>query len=233
MAHEDLKRVFDSWHAPLEKWNMFPIILKTLAVLNNQYDKKEVFPPKGKVFRAFRETDYNDLKVIIMLQDPYHNGMATGIAIANEIESSNEYSELSPSLQVLIREWVDDPAEKLDEGFDASLIKWCHQGILMLNAALTVERNNPKSHIYLWRPFTEQLLTNLSKDKHDLVYVLLGKDAQSWKNNIINGRIIMAPHPQAENYSARYGKTAGFYGSRIFSKVNEALELNGKDKIKW
>ena len=106
-------------------------------------------------------------------------------------------------------------------------------GVMMLNAALTVKQGTPTSHLSIWRPWTEKFLLSLSQEKPNLVYVLMGRKAQEWKSYIINGRIITVPHPAAEVYAARFNKEAGFYQSRIFSKVNEALSLFKQEPISW
>lgn len=224
-----ISKLFSTWMTPLTRWGMYKEFSTLINSLNKEYHDETIYPSKGKVFKIFREVPYDKLKVIILFQDPYHDGKATGIALANEPIEESEH--LSPSLRIFMKEWDEDPGT--GPIFNISLLPWCKQGVMFLNSALTVKKAEPLSHQHIWRPWTQRFLTSLSMEKTDLVYVLLGRKAQRWKDHIINGSIIIAPHPAAEIYQEPYGKKAGFYGSRIFSKINEQLKLKNKEEITW
>lgn len=219
-----LEKIFKTWLDPVTRWKLQSRFVKLVGILNDKYKQNIVYPAKSLIFRALRETNYDNTRVVFLFQDPYHDGRATGIATAN-----NTYP-LSPSLEI-IKEELEDDIGKVN--FDHTLIKYCRQGVLFLNCALTVEDSKPESHLYIWRPWTEAFITSLSMEKPDLIWVLLGKKAQAWSKNIINGSIIKAPHPAAEIYAAKYGKKAGFFGSKIFTKINEELINLNKPPIKW
>jgi len=110
------------------------------------------------------------------------------------------------------------------------LFRWCKDGVLLLNTALTVQAGTPKSHSLMWKPFTEFVITKLSREKPDLAWLLMGKDAQNYEKLLISGNVIKVPHPAAEIYS---GGKAGFLGSSCFIKINELLCKNNKEKIRW
>ena len=227
MNNDILSKTFGSWYSPMINWKIFDQKFNNIIVeLNKLYKEKTIYPSKGKVFRVFRETPYNNLKVVMLFQDPYHDGSATGIAAGNENADPDKPS--SPTLRIMMKEWQEDPAT--GEVFHESLLPWCRQGVLMLNCALTVEEGEPLSHMHLWKLWTEHLLVSLTMEKQDLVFILLGKKAQAWKHHIINGRVVYAPHPAAEVYA---GGTAGFYGSRIFTRANDLLKKAGKTPVIW
>lgn len=207
-------------------WGQFKQLGTMVEKMNEFYESRTVYPEKSRVFRVFRETPYDELKVVMLFQDPYHDGSATGIAVANEPLTKSD--PLSPTLRILMEEWMEDEATKGQ--FDTSLLPWAKQGVLLLNCALTVEATKPESHLHFWKPWTEHFLVSLSMRQKDLVYVLLGRKAQAWEKHIINGKIIKAPHPAAETYA---GGGAGFYGSRIFTKTNELLKAINKQQIIW
>lgn len=199
-------------------------ILERIPDLEELY-KEEVFPIKEKVFRAFNATTLDNLNVVLIGQDPYPNlykgePSACGLCFATE----NGYT--NPSLRVIFKE-LSRTFYKTNKGDD--LIKWAPQGVLMLNASLTVKKGEPNSHYKLWVNFTEHLITSLSKTKPDLVWLLMGKNAQELKRNIVSGYIIEKSHPMVDIYS---GKNV-FVGSNAFVEVNEVLDKLNKIKINW
>ena len=179
-----------------------------------------VYPKRGKTFRAFQMCPLESVKVVILGQDPYHDGSATGLAFAND------GGRVSPSLNNIIQ------AVRNDFGavsVDKSLESWAKQGVLLLNTALTVEKGKAGSHINMWMPFTRDIITRLSVEKPDLIWVLWGKKAQEYEKHIMypaGHTILKAPHPAAESYS---GGKAGFFTCGHFKKINDKLE----QPIQW
>ena len=137
-----------------------------------------ICPQLKDVFKAFRLCPLENLKVIILGQDPYpQKGVATGLAFANSPDTSEE--SYSPSLEILRESVIDYTIPHRTITFDPDLEKWEEQGVLLLNSALTCEQGKIGSHVLLWRPFLKNLLTNLSKCSSGIVYVLMGSQAQT------------------------------------------------------
>lgn len=220
-----IEKVFGTWTEPFRRWGMFKNFPELITEINKLYKEQTIYPEKKNIFRVFRETPYDKLKVVMLFQDPYHDGSATGIAAANE-KGNDE--KLSPTLQILAEERYEDLEGR--SHIDPTLLNWSEQGVLLLNTALTVRAGEPGSHLHLWRPWTEKLITSMSMDNPKLVYILLGRKAQEWNTCIIDGSLIYAPHPAAETYAK--GR-AGFYGSRIFTKANKQLEDLKINRINW
>lgn len=219
----------DSWYKSLKSFlegGAFERIGKTINWLRK---KVIVYPEKELIFRAFRETPLDEVKVILLFQDPYHNGIMDGLA------TSCSKSFISPTLQIMLNEidreypeWKD----LLDYGrYDRkNLLRWAKQGVLLLNVALTVEKGKPGSHLDIWKPFTIEVI-NILNEKQDLVWGLFGKEAQLYKKYIKNvtHSIFTVPHPAAEIYNFN----AGFYDSNIFRNINEELAARNKKIIYW
>jgi uracil-DNA glycosylase len=148
-------------------------------------------PPPNKVFHCFRVTPAEELKAVILGQDPYFDGSATGLAFANSGEK-----ELSPSLKVIKQSVLSLSDSKESAIFDPTLESWAKQGILLLNSALTVKRGVPGSHTLAWKPFIENTLASISAQTN-VCFVLLGKTAWDFKDCIFdNGRgVFMEYHP--------------------------------------
>lgn len=189
------------------------------------YKDVKVYPSKTNIFRAFNDCSLQDIKVVIIGQDPYPNKYK-GIPSACGLCFATENGYINPSLRIIFKE-LNRTFYKTNTGED--LIKWAPQGVLMLNTSLTVEEGKPNSHSKLWFNFTKHLVTSLSKTKPDLVWLLMGKNAQELKKDLIDGYIIETVHPMVDIYS---GKNT-FVGSNAFKKVNEVLDRLNKNKIDW
>lgn len=205
---------------------------------------KVIYPKSQDCFNAFKYTKYNDLKVVIIGLDPYIKEIqgqpeACGLAFSYVPKNSKDL-HTPRSLKIILKEVENDVYDglrlptKYDEKDERDLSRWAEQGVLLLNTALTVEKGITKSHWTKWQPFTKYLLQYLSTYNTGIIYVLWGKDAQSYKQYIgdNNNYILEAPHPAAELYS---GGNGGFYGCKHFSKINEIIrENNGKEyEILW
>lgn len=186
-------------------------LLKTLQV---EYRDKTIFPPKKEVFKAMRLTDYDNIKVVIIGQDPYHGtGEAEGLSF-----SVKDGIAKPPSLKNIFKELHDDLG--YEEPTSGSLVKWANEGVLLLNAILTVEKDKPLSHKKLgWERFTDEVIRKINEKDTPVVFILWGNFARSKKELITNKKhyIIESPHPSP--FSARYG----FFGSKPFSKTNKFL----------
>lgn len=190
-----------------------------------EYAKKVVFPPKEHIFEALKLTSYEDTKVVIVGQDPYHGiGEAHGLSF-----SVRKGVRVPPSLQNIYKEVYDDLGivEPRDCG---DLTKWAKSGVLLLNAVLTVEKDKAGSHANLgWESFTNSIIKKLNEKETPVVFILWGNFARSKKVLITNKQhyIIESAHPSP--FSARYG----FFGSKPFSRTNEFLIKNNLEPIDW
>ncbi len=174
------------------------------------------FTPKFKdVFNAFKECDYNDLKVVIVGQDPYPQlGSADGLAF-----SCSKKGKAEKSLQYINKAIDTDHTD---------LRCWANQGVLLINTALTVEINKIGSHFWNWKPFTEYLFTELNKNNKDIVFILMGRKAEAWQLLLSNQKLLKCSHPASAAYRG------GIWDSNdVFSKANQELERQGKTCIVW
>ena len=189
-----------------------------LSILRKEYKLHSVMPDSHNIFKAFECTPAS-CSVILMGQDVYpQKGIGIGIAFGNDL---NNQTTISPSLVKLL-----EPL-KVDSTFDYTLESWCKQGILMLNSALTVIEGKPNSHQLLWRPFITSFLKNYSTYNQKVIYVLLGKTAQSLKPYILhNGNIMECNHP---SYLVREGISM----PNIYQQINSSLLQLNKPVIRW
>ena len=199
-----------------------------MTKVGQEYRRKPLCPAQPDVFRAFELCPFKDLKVVMLGQDPYpQKGVATGILFGNRKEVNED--NLSPSLNIVKEAAINFEVPHYCITFDQTLESWAKQGILMINSALTVEMNRIGSHVMLWRPFIAKLLKNLSEYNTAIVYVLFGRQAQTFKP-YINSRfnhIIEVEHPA---YFARSGTRMPH---QLFVDIsNEVKRIYGVP-IKW
>jgi len=174
------------------------------------------FTPKFKdIFNAFKECKYDDLKVVIVGQDPYPQlGSADGLAF-----SCSKKDKVEKSLQYINKAIDTDHTD---------LRCWANQGILLINTALTVEVNKIGSHFWNWKPFTEHLFSKINQDNKDIVFILMGKKAEAWERLISNQKILKCTHPASAAYRG------GVWDSNdVFNKTNIELNKQGKTLIDW
>ncbi len=183
-----------------------------------------VYPPASQIFRAFDESSFADTKVVIIGQDPYHGpGQANGLAF-----SVNPGVLIPPSLRNIFKEISDDLNVPIPQSGD--LTRWAKQGVLLLNASLSVRDGQPKSHDYIeWYRFTDAVIRHLSAHKENLVFLLWGSDAGRKAALIDSSRhlVLKAPHPSP--LSAH----RGFFGCRHFSAANNYLISHNLKPIDW
>ncbi len=191
--------------------------------VNKEYASNVCFPMKKEVFNAIKLTPYKNVKVVIVGQDPYH-----GIGEAHGLSFSVLCQKLPPSLKNIYKELYDDL--NITPSNSGNLTCWANEGVLLLNAVLTVRKDCPASHKDLgWQDFTDEIIRRIEKKDEVVVYILWGAFARSKKSLIINPKhyIIESAHPSP--FSARYG----FFGSKPFSKCNDILIKNGLKPIDW
>jgi uracil-DNA glycosylase len=190
----DVHKFLGSWSRVLTDVIEDPDVIKSLNIINMYYRySKCIYPEQEDVFKAFQKCPYDKLSVIILGQDPYTSGEATGLAFANPKDSKS----LSPSLR-MIKDTIARTIYKGQEfNFDPSLESWAEQGILLLNVALTVESPNPLSHMRHWTDFTEGVLRKLSEVNSGIVYCLWGKSANAYDIyiNPYSNTILRYNHP--------------------------------------
>lgn len=197
---------------------------KFCAIVKKEYDTKTIFPPKGYVFNALKLTPYKNVKVVIMGQDPYHGvGEAHGLSF-----SVQEGIKLPPSLKNIYKELNDDLGIPIANTGD--LTSWAKEGVLLLNAVLTVEKDKPASHKNLgWERLTDYIIQVLNEKAEPIVFILWGNFARSKKKYITNPKhlIIESAHPSP------FSCNNGFFGSKPFSKTNNFLVKNDIAPIDW
>lgn len=197
---------------------------KFLKTIDNLYNQKIIYPKKENIFNALKLTPYSDVKVIIVGQDPYHGeNEAHGLSF-----SVQKGIKIPPSLKNIYKELYDDLG--IVRGDNGDLSDWAQQGVLLLNAVLTVEKDKAASHRNMgWELLTDYIIKCINEKNEPVVFILWGNFAKEKVKYITNKShlIITSPHPSP--FSAR----TGFFGSKPFSKTNNFLEKNGYDKINW
>ena len=197
---------------------------KFFSIIENEYKTKTIFPPKNYIFNALKLTSYSNTRVVIVGQDPYHGeGEAHGLSF-----SVQEGIKIPPSLQNIYKELYDDL--KIPIANTGDLTKWAQEGVLLLNAVLTVEKDKPASHRNLgWERLTDYIIKVLNLKEEPVVFILWGNFAKEKAKLITNPKhyVITSPHPSP--FSAR----SGFFGSKPFSKTNNFLKEHNLKEIDW
>lgn len=195
-----------------------------LTYIKKEYQTKTIYPKQTEIFKAFRNTSYQDIKVVILGQDPYHGvNQAEGLSFSVKIGVQKP-----PSLQNIFKELQDDLGCPIPS--NGSLVPWTEEGVLLLNTVLTVEANKPASHKNLgWERFTDEVIKEINKKETPVVFILWGSFARSKKSLITNPihYIIESAHPSP------FSAYNGFFGSKPFSKANHFLESKGIKPIHW
>ena len=198
--------------------------LKIRQILKEEYFTRTVFPPMHDIFNALKYTPYSETKVVIIGQDPYHEiGQAHGLSF-----SVRRGIKIPPSLVNIYKELNTDIGMKIPS--HGELTSWAKQGVLLLNATLTVREGQANSHREIgWAIFTDEVIKRLAKSSEPIVFVLWGANARSKKKYITgkNHLVIESAHPSP---LSAYN---GFFGSRPFSRANSFLVANGKTPINW
>ncbi|NGX42091.1 MAG: Uracil-DNA glycosylase [Chlamydiae bacterium] len=218
-----------SWNKALSDELSKPYLLRLAAFVEKERASNiPIYPPKELVFNAFKQTPYEKVNVLLMGQDPYHgSGQAHGLCF-----SVPKGTPPPPSLQNIFKELVDDVGiEKPQHG---CLTSWAEQGVMLLNATLTVREGNPLSHHGKgWEQFTDAVIAKLCEREDPVIFVLWGRSAREKVRHINsfegNSRHFMLTAAHPSPFSARNG----FFGSHHFSEINELLEKQHKETINW
>ncbi|MBO7621326.1 MAG: uracil-DNA glycosylase [Victivallales bacterium] len=194
------------------------------AFLDREYAAGQVFPPRHQIFRAFAATPFDDVRLLLLGQDPYHEaGQACGLAFSVPPDT-----KAPASLRNILKEYADDLQRPIPQTVDLS--PWTRHGVMLLNTVLTVREGQAASHQNKgWEPFTDAAIKALSARSKPLVFLLWGGHAQKKKPLIDTKRhaVIMTAHPSP------LSAYRGFFGSRPFTLVNKALAALGQPPIDW
>ena len=214
----------NDWDAILDGEFEKEYYLKIRGILKDEYFSRTVFPPMNDIFNALKYTPYNETKVVILGQDPYHEiGQAHGLSF-----SVKKGIKIPPSLINIYKELNTDIGMAIPT--HGELTSWAKQGVLLLNATLTVRQGQANSHQNIgWSIFTDEVIKKLDKNDNPIVFILWGGNARSKKKYITNKNhfVIESVHPSP---LSAYN---GFFGSRPFSRTNEFLESKGIKPINW
>ncbi|MFN8166358.1 MAG: uracil-DNA glycosylase [Bacteroidia bacterium] len=215
----------ESWKKVLAEEFKRPSFVSLKAfLLNEKKSGQQIFPPGPEIFAALDATPFENVKVVLLGQDPYHGaGQAHGLSF-----SVKAGQKLPPSLQNIYKELRSDLNIPMNSSGD--LTAWAKQGVLLLNATLTVRENQPGSHQKKgWEEFTDAIIRELSARRNGLIFLLWGRYAQAKENLIDTTKhfILRAAHPSP------FSADRGFFGCRHFSKVNELLAEQGLSPINW
>ena len=213
-----------SWEKALKGEFSKDYYKKLFVKIQEEYQTRTIYPPADDIFNAFHFTPLEEVKVVILGQDPYHEpGQAHGLCF-----SVKPQVPIPPSLVNIYKELEDDLGCYIPN--NGYLEKWARQGVLMLNTVLTVRAHKANSHKDLgWEQFTDAAIRVLAEQDRPMVFVLWGKPAQRKKEMIHNPKhlILEAPHPSP------LSAYRGFFGCRHFSRTNEFLKENGLEPIDW
>jgi len=213
----------NEWDAILEKEFNKEYYLKLQKFLENEYENHTIYPPEADVFHALKLSDFADVKVVILGQDPYHEkGQAQGLAF-----SVSDRAKRPPSLNNIFKELFSDTGIGTSE--KNCLENWAKQGVLLLNVVLTVREGEANSHKGKgWETFTDEIIKQLNLREKPIVFILWGANARLKKTLITNKNHLVLESPHPSPLSA-YG---GFWGSKPFSKANNFLMKNN-EYIDW
>lgn len=219
-------RIESGWKRVLSQEFAAPYFRELTARVRDEYSRPNnpCYPPGSRIFAAFDNTPFDQVKVVIMGQDPYHGpGQANGLAF-----SVAPGVLIPPSLRNIFKEVSDDTGAPIPA--DGDLTRWARQGVLLLNASLTVREHQPKSHSGIgWERFTEAAVRVLAEQRDHLVFLLWGSDAIRRGDFIDRSRhlVMTSVHPSPLSASR------GFFGNHQFTRANEYLVAHGKTPIVW
>jgi uracil-DNA glycosylase len=217
-------KIAPSWKEKLNTEFTKPYFMQLIEFVRNEYAAQTIFPPAREIFRAFDCCDFDQVKVVIIGQDPYHGpGQANGLCF-----SVRSDVKMPPSLVNIFKEIQSDLGKPFPP--NGELERWANQGVLLLNATLTVRASSPGSHQNKgWEAFTDAVIREISEKKNNVVFLLWGAYAQK-KGEIIDRNkhmVLASAHPSP------FSADRGFFGSKHFSKTNDYLRSKGITPIDW
>lgn len=219
-------KIEPSWKSVLSDEFEKPYFKWLTDFVRNEYLSSgvKIYPPASKIFEAFNSTPFDDVKVVIIGQDPYHGpGQANGLCF-----SVNPGCRFPPSLNNIFKEIQNETGRPVPENGDLS--RWANQGVLLLNSTLTVREHSPKSHSTIgWEEFTDKAVKELAAKRDNLVFMLWGSDAIKKGSFIDKNRHLVLTSPHPSPLSAH----RGFFGNGHFNKANDYLIEHGKTPIEW
>ena len=217
-------RIEETWKKHLAEEFEKPYFADLADFVRNEYAKKQIFPPAKLIFNAFDSCPFEQVRVVILGQDPYHGiGQAHGLCF-----SVNDGVKIPPSLQNIYKEISSDLG--IETSPTGNLERWAKQGVFLLNATLTVQANMAGSHQGKgWERFTDEVIRKLSKERENIVFLLWGSYAQQKESLIDSSKhlILKTVHPSP------LSAFRGFSGCKHFSQTNEYLRRNGLPEINW
>lgn len=214
------------WQAVLADEIQKPYFNVLMTEVEKEYQSGICYPPKELIFSAFNYCGFSKLKLVIIGQDPYHGeGEANGLCF-----SVNDEVKIPPSLRNIFRE-INDDLDSIFMSTSGNLEHWAKQGVLLLNAALTVRKDNPNSHKHLkWNLFTDAVIQKISDEKEHVVFLLWGAFAQKKGSKIDRSKHLVLESGHPSPMSANQGK---WFGNKHFSQTNQYLKANNKTEINW
>lgn len=217
-------KIEPSWKEILKDEFELPYFSALTQNVRNEYASARIYPPGALIFAAFEHSTFAFTKVVIVGQDPYHGpGQANGLAF-----SVNKGISMPPSLLNIFKEIQAETGAPIPP--DGDLTRWADQGVLLLNASLTVREHQPKSHAALgWHIFTDAVIKLLSEQRSNLVFMLWGSDAIKKGAQIDRERHLVLTSPHPSPLSAH----RGFFGNGHFTAANDYLAAHGLTPIKW
>ncbi len=217
-------KIEESWKKQLQEEFDKPYFKALTDFVRGEYRAKTIYPPAGLIFNAFDQCAFDAVKVVIVGQDPYHEpGQAHGLCF-----SVNDGVQIPPSLVNIYKEIHDDLGVPIPES--GNLERWSRQGVLLLNATLTVRAHQAGSHQQKgWEEFTDSVISRLAAEREHLVFILWGAYAQRKGENIDTNKHLVLKSPHPSPLSAH----RGFFGNKHFSKANRYLEAHGIKPIEW
>lgn len=217
-------KIANSWKSRLKKEFDSPYFNLLVEFVRQEYSNHVIFPPAKEIFKAFDNCSFENLKVVIIGQDPYHgNGQANGLCF-----SVNPDVAIPRSLANIFKEIQSDLGKPIP--LNGNLERWANQGALLLNATLTVRKAAPASHQNRgWEIFTDAVIKIVSEEKENVVFLLWGAYARKKEILIDHKRhcVLQSPHPSP------FSAASGFFGNKHFSKTNTYLKSKGLTQIDW
>jgi uracil-DNA glycosylase len=217
-------KIASSWKQRLTEEFNKPYFVQLIGFVKSEYQSATIYPPGKEIFKAFDNCDFENVKVVIIGQDPYHGpGQANGLCF-----SVRDGIRIPPSLINIFKEIENDLGKPMPPSGD--LERWARQGVLLLNATLTVRAGSAGSHQNKgWETFTDAVIQKISAEKENVVFLLWGAYAQK-KGEIIDRNkhlVLMSAHPSP------FSADRGFFGNKHFSKTNQYLKSKGLKEIDW